>query len=70
MSREIWVRVDEINNKEERKNLIKSIIKLGINRVIVRPEDASFKTFKRIKLYFNNGGHIAGGVVIVDIRTP
>ena len=42
MDKEIWVRADVPDSKEERKNIVLSALETGIDTAIVRPGDEDF----------------------------
>lgn len=65
MEKEIWVRADIHESKEDRKDMLISAIESGITAAIVRPEDFDFSSLGKIKL-------ITAGddVRIVDMTSP
>jgi 3-dehydroquinate synthase II len=65
MTKEIWVRADMPDDKEERKELLISAIESGVTTAIVRPEDADLSSLGKMKLITDGDD-----VRIVDIRSP
>lgn len=65
MEKEIWVRADFPESKEDRKEMLINAIESGITAAIVRPEDFDFSSLGKIKL-------ITAGddIMIVDISSP
>ncbi len=70
MDKEIWIRTDVPDDKEERKELMISALESGVDIAIVRPEDADFESFGKVKLYFNDSGKLSGGMELVELRSP
>ena len=69
-SKEIWIRADGPDDKEERKELVLSALESGIEKAIVRPEDSDFSEFGKVELLFNDGGRLSGGYELVELATP
>ena len=69
-SKEIWIRADGPDGKEERKELVLSALESGIEKAIVRPEDSDFSEFGKVELLFNDGGRLSGGYELVELATP
>lgn len=65
MAKEIWVRADLPDAREDRKEMLVSAIESGIRTAVVRREDLDMSSLGRIEL-------VADGedVRIVDIRSP
>ncbi len=65
MEKEIWVRADVPESKEDRKEMLISAIESGITAAVVRKEDLDFSSLGKIKL-------ITAGedVKIVEIGSP
>jgi len=65
MEKEIWVRADLPESKEDRKEMLISAIESGITAAVVRQEDLDFSSLGKIKL-------ITAGddVKIVEISSP
>ena len=70
MDKEIWIRADGPESREERKNLVLSALESGIGTAIVRPEDADFASFGKVTLVFNDGGRLSDGYELVELATP
>ncbi len=70
MDKEIWVRADVPESKEERKNLVLSAFESGISTAIVRPEDEDFSSLGKVTLLFNDNGVLSDGYEIVSLSTP
>ena len=65
MSKEIWVRADRQDVKEERKETVISALESGVDVALVRAEDSDFAEFGKVTL------HVAGkDVELVELRTP
>ena len=65
MSKEIWVRADRSDDKEERKETVISALESGVDVALVRAEDSDFAEFGKVTL------HVAGkDVELVELRTP
>jgi 3-dehydroquinate synthase II len=66
MEKEIWIRADRPEAKEDRKEMVISALESGVDNALVRSEDSEFSTFGKVTL------HTAGesGVEIVELRTP
>ncbi len=65
MSKEIWVRADRQDDKEERKETVISALESGVDIALVRAEDSDFAEFGKVTL------HVAGkDVELVELRTP
>lgn len=65
MSKEIWVRADRSDNKEDRKETVISALESGVDVALVRAEDSDFAEFGKVTL------HVAGkDVELVELRTP
>lgn len=70
MEKELWIRADVPDDKEERKELVISALESGIDTALVRPEDSDFAEFGKVSLYFNEDGKISGGIELVELRCP
>lgn len=70
MSKELWIRADVPDDKDDRKELVISALESGIDIALVRPEDSDFETFGKVKLYYNDNGRISDNVELVELRTP
>ena len=70
MDKEIWIRADGPESREERKGLVLSALESGIGTAIVRPEDADFASFGKVTLVFNDGGALSDGYELVELATP
>ena len=65
MDREIWIRADVPDDREERKEMVISALESGIDIALVRAEDSDFAGFGKVTL------HTAGkDVEVVELRTP
>ena len=65
MSKEIWVRADRSDDKDERKETVISALESGVDVALVRAEDSDFAEFGKVTL------HVAGkDVELVELRTP
>jgi len=65
MSKEIWVRADRADSKEDRKETVISALESGVDVALVRAEDSDFAEFGKVTL------HVAGkDVELVELRTP
>lgn len=65
MKKEIWVRADLPDSKEERKEILISAIESGITSAIVRPEDGDLASLGKIEFI-----SIGDDVRFVDITSP
>lgn len=70
MDKELWIRADLSDDKEERKNLVISALESGIGTALVRPEDSDFEECGKVELYYNDNGKISGDVELVELRCP
>ena len=70
MDKEIWVRADVPDSKEERKNIVLSALETGIDTAIVRPGDEDFAELGKVTLRINDGGSLSDGYEIVELSTP
>ncbi len=70
MDKEIWVRADMPDDKSKRKELVISAFETGIDRAIVRPEDADFTELGKITLMFMDNGELTDGYELVELATP
>lgn len=70
MDKEIWIRADVPDDREERKELVISALESGIDHAIVRPEDSDFESFGKVTLIANEGGRLSGGYELVELSTP
>ena len=70
MEKEIWVRADVPDSKEERKNLVLSALESGIDTAIVRPGDEDFAELGKVTLRVNDNGDLSDGYEIVELSTP
>ena len=70
MDKEIWIRADVPEDKEERKELVISAFESGIDKAIVRPEDKDFADFGKLVLMFNDKGKLTGNFELVELSTP
>lgn len=70
MDREIWIRADIPESKDDRKEMVLSALESGIDTAIVRPEDEDFSELGKIELVFNDGGKLSDGYELVELRTP
>ncbi len=70
MDKEIWVRADVPDSKEERKNIVLSALETGIETAIVRPEDEDFASLGKVTLRINDNGSLSDGYEIVELSTP
>ena len=65
MAKEIWVRADRADSKEDRKETVISALESGVDIALVRAEDSDFAEFGKVTL------HVAGkDVELVELRTP
>jgi 3-dehydroquinate synthase II len=65
MAKEIWVRADRPDSKEDRKETVISALESGVDIALVRAEDSDFAEFGKVSL------HVAGkDVELVELRTP
>ncbi len=69
-SKEIWVRADVPDDKEDRKELVLSALESGIGTAIVRPGDEDFSEFGKVTIIVNDGGVLSDGYELVELRTP
>lgn len=65
MTKEIWVRADMPEAREDRKELLISAIESGVTTAIIRPEDADFSTLGKINLITDSDD-----VRIIEIKSP
>lgn len=65
MKKEIWVRADLPDSKEERKDILINAIESGITSAIVRPEDSDLASLGKIEFI-----NIGDDVRFVDITSP
>lgn len=70
MQKEIWIRTDVPDDKEERKELLLSALEAGIPTALIREEDADFADLGKIETRIISNGMISGGFEIVKIDTP
>ena len=70
MEKELWIRADIPEDREERKELVISALESGVDIALVRPEDSDFEEFGKVKLYYNDNGKVSGGVELVELRCP
>ena len=70
--KEIWMRADVPDNKEERKELLKSGLENGVGVFIVRPGDEKFSSLGKVKLIVNDNGTLSGSVSgkMVTVSSP
>ena len=45
MEKELWIRADIPEDREERKELVISALESGVDIALVRPEDSDFEEF-------------------------
>jgi 3-dehydroquinate synthase II len=65
MAKEIWVRADRADSKEDRKETVISALESGVDIALVRAEDSDFAEFGKVTL------HVAGkDIELVELRTP
>lgn len=65
MAKEIWVRANRADSKEDRKETVISALESGVDIALVRAEDSDFAEFGKVTL------HVAGkDVELVELRTP
>ena len=69
-AKEIWIKADGPENKDDRKELVLSALESGIEKAIVRPEDSDFAEFGKIDLVVNNDGKLSRGYELVELSTP
>lgn len=69
-AKEIWIKADGPENKDDRKELVLSALESGIEKAIVRPEDSDFAEFGTIDLVVNNDGKLSRGYELVELSTP
>lgn len=65
MTKEIWVRADMPDTKEDRKEILISAIESGITTAIIRPEDSGFSSLGKIRLITDGDD-----VRIINIESP
>lgn len=65
MQKEIWVRADVPDSKEERKEILIGAIESGVTTAIIRPDDKDFSSLGKIRLLVPGKD-----VTIVDITSP
>ena len=70
MEKELWIRADIPEDREERKELVISALESGVDIALVRPEDSDFEEFGKVKLYYNDNGKVSDGVELVELRCP
>jgi 3-dehydroquinate synthase II len=70
MSKEIWIKADGPDDREDRKDLVINALECGITNAIVRPEDKDFSSFGNVKLVYMENGKLSDGSMYVELRKP
>jgi len=61
MGKEIWLRADRPENKDERKSLVTSALESGIEKIIIRNEDRDFLELGRFQAVIKDGDDLISG---------
>lgn len=70
MDRELWIRADVPDDRDERKEIVTTALECGITTAIVRPGDEDMSSLGSIRLLINDGGMISGDIELVELKTP
>lgn len=70
MEKELWIRADRPDSKEDRKELVITALESGIDVAIVRPEDKDFESIGKVELHFNDRGKISGDIKLIELGSP